>query len=192
MNDNWLSMYQNNNQFQNMNNIPYNQMNNNPMYMNMNFAPNNSPEQIQMMANFFARNRQDLMNQNMNNNFNMNMNNNNNNNNNQNMNNIFNRKMSYNNNNQNIRMNVNFKTMDGIKIMMNFDINNTVNEILTKFLKRCNLEEYIDRTEGLFTFIFSGQQLHFADNTRLGDICSPNAATTMIILVLDTNHLIGA
>ena len=174
MNDNWLSMYQtnNNNQFQNMNNIPYNQMNNNPMYMNMNVAPNNDQQQIQMMANFFLRNRPDLMNLNMNNNFNMNMNNNN--------------------NNQNIRMNVHFKTMEGTKIMMNFDINSTINEMLTKFLKRCNLEEYIGRTEGLFTFIFSGQQLNFKDNTRLRDICSPNAVSTMIILVLDTNHLIGA
>ena len=172
MNDNWLSMYQNNNQFQNMNNIPYNQMNNNPMYMNMNFAPNNDQQQIQMMANFFLRNRPDLMNQNMNNNFNMNMNNNN--------------------NDPGFRMNIKFKTMDGIEIMMNFDINNTIKEILTKFLKRCNLEEYIDKTEGLFTFIFSGQPLHFADNRRLRDICSPYAASTITILVLDTNHLIGA
>ena len=191
MNDNWLSMYQtnNNNQFQNMNNIPYNQMNNNPMYMNMNVAPNNDQQQIQMMANFFLRNRPDLMNQNMNNNFNMNMNNNNNN---LNMNNNFNMNMNNNNNNQNIRMNVHFKTMESTKIMMNFDINSTINEMLTKFLKRCNLEEYIGRTEGLFTFIFSGQQLNFKDNTRLRDICSPNAVSTMIILVLDTNHLIGA
>ena len=129
------------------------------------------------------------MNQNMNNNFNMNMNNINNN---QNMNNNFNMNMNNNNNDPGFRMNIKFKTMDGIEIMMNFDINNTIKEILTKFLKRCNLEEYIDKTEGLFTFIFSGQPLHFADNRRLRDICSPYAASTITILVLDTNHLIGA
>ena len=180
MNVDWRNMYQNCDQVQQMNNDLYN---NQMMNNNMNFVPMNNEGQVQMMANFFAKYHQQMMgknNQNMNNNFNMNVNNNNNN--------LINNQG----NNNKIRINIRFRTMDGINVLMNFDINNTVNDILTKFLKRCNLEEYIGKTEGVFTFLFSGQKLEFEDSRKIKDVIFANISSVINILVIDINHLIGA
>ena len=182
MNANWRNMYQNCDLIQQINNNIYN---NQMMNNNMNFDPMNNEGQIRMMANFFAKHRQQMMennNQNMNNNFNMNMN----------VNNNINNQNNNQDNNKKIRINIRFRTMDGVQVMMNFDVDNTVNDILTKFLKKCNLEEYIGKTEGVFTFLFSGQKLDFEDKRKIKDVTFANNTNIINILVIDTNRLIGA
>ena len=187
--NNWANMYQDINQVQQINRNLLNQMNfnnqqMNPMMfnnMNMNFNP---MDQIKMMSNLYQNNYQQMMgnrmqnmnNNNMNYNMNMNMNMNNNMNDNQ---------------NQNYRINLCFSTMEGSRILMAFDPNETIKGVLTKFLKRCNLEEYIGKTEGLFNFLFSGQNLDFNDDRKLKDVVIASLELTNI-LVIDTNHLIGA
>ena len=180
MNVDWRNMYQNCDQVQQMNN---NLFNNQMMNNNMNFVPMNNEGQIQMMANFFAKHHQQMMenkNQNMNNNFNMNVNND------------INNQKNNQDNNKKMRINVRFRTMDSVQVMMNFDFDNTINDILTKFLMRCNLEEYIGKTEGVFTFLFSGQKLDFEDQRKIKEVTFANVSNVINILVIDTNRLIGA
>ena len=183
--NNWTNMYQDIYQIQQINRNLLNQMNFNNQQMNPmmfnNMNMNNNPmDQIRMMANLYQNNYQQMMfnkMQNMNNNnmnYNMNMNNNMN-----------------DNQNQDYKLNFCFSTMDGSRIIMAFDANETIKGALTKFLKRCNLEEYIGKTEGIFNFLFSGQNLDFNDNRKLKDVVETSLNLTNI-LVIDTNHLIGA
>ena len=183
--NNWTNMYQDIYQIQQINRNLLNQMNFNNQQMNPmmfnNMNMNNNPmDQIRMMSNLYQNNFQQMMGnrmQNMNNNnmnYNMNMNNN-----------------MKGNQNQDYRINLCFSTMEGSRIIMALDPNETIKGVLTKFLKRCNLEEYIGKTEGIFNFLFSGQNLDFNDNRKLKDVVIASLDLTNI-LVIDTNHLIGA
>ena len=183
--NNWTNMYQDIYKVQQINRNLLNQMNfnnqqMNPMMLNNMNMNNNPMDQIRMMSNLCQNNYQQMMfnkMQNMNNNnmnYNMNMNNNMN-----------------DNQNQDYKLNFCFSTMEGSRITMAFDANETIKGALTKFLKRCNLEEYIGKTEGIFNFLFSGQNLDFNDNRKLKDVVETSLNLTNI-LVIDTNHLIGA
>ena len=183
--DNWTNVYQDINLAQQINNMLLSQMYNNMgkmnpnMYnnMNMNYMQMNNPmDQIQMMSNIYNNNYQQMM---QNGQFNIN----NNKFNNMNMNNM--------NQNQDIKVNLCFSTMRGARIMMIFDHNETIDSVLTKFLKRCNLDYLIGKIQGKLTFLFSGQSLNFGDFRKLKDIILTPLNLTNI-LVIDTNNLIGA
>ena len=184
--DNWTNIYQSINQAQQMNNFLLNQMSNNyglmnPMMINNNncMHMNNPMDQIQLTSNMIQNNNQLMIGGNPN--LNNNMMNNNIMNNNMNMGNI--------NQDQNIKYNICFSTIKGARIMMPFDQNETVDGMLTKFLKRCNLDYLINKIDKKLTFLLQGKSLKFGDYTKLKNIVL--FAVTNIV-VIDVNDLIGA
>ena len=174
---NWQNVYQNVNQAQAMNNMLLMQMLNNMNQMNqpmqnMNFMQANNPmAQIQMASNFIQNNSPNIMggNRNFNNNMNMNM-------------------MNQNND---IKINLCFSTMQGARIMMAINANETVNSTLTKFLKRCNLDYLVGKLKKELTFVYAGKSLEYNDLSPLKNVIF-SSNTVANILVIDTNNLIGA
>ena len=168
----WASVYQNINEAQNMNNFLLFQMYNNNMNQlplnNMNPNQMNNPlSQIQMTSNMIQNNSPQVMGgafQNMNMNQNL--------------------KKDY-------RVNLCFSTIQGARIMMSFDPNETVDGVLVKFLKRCNLDHLIHNINKELTFLVSGQSLKFGNFKKIKDIVLMPLNVTNV-LVIDTNNLIGA
>ena len=159
-------------QMQNMNFIPVNDFN--PMFNPMNYMVNNPMDQIQLMSNLFNQNNPQL---NMGGNPNFNMNN---------VNQNFNM-----NNNREQKLNIVFSTLKGARINMRFNADETVDSILTKFLKRVNLENLINNLNGKLNFILSAETLKFGDHRKLRDfVVLPIGFIT--ILVHDSQNLIGA
>ena len=161
-------------QMQNMNFIPVNNIN--PMFNQMNFnnQSNNPMDQIQLMSNMFNQNNLQL---NMGGSQNFNMNNANQN---------FNMNKS-----QEQKINICFSTLKGARINMRFKGTETVDSILTKFLKRVNLENMINNLGGKLNFILSAETLKFGDQRKLKDLVyMPGNFTT--VLVHDSQNLIGA
>ena len=190
----WSNVYQTIDQTQQMQNMPFNPINNlpqvNPMMMmnNMNMNQFNATDQIQLMSNFFNQNFPQ-MNMGGNNNFN-NMNNNFNMNNN-NFNNMNNNNFNMNNNNSPSKFNLCFSTLRGARINMTFNSDETIDGVLTKFLRRVNLDQYIGNTQGKLNFILSAETLRFGDKRKIKDVIfMPSNFTT--VLVHDTQNLIGA
>ena len=185
MNNQWGNVYQSIQQAQQMQNINFIPVNNfNPRFNQMNFNNNfNNPmDQIQLMSQFFNQNNPQLNmggnpNFNMNANLNFNMNNPN-----QNMN---------MNNSQQQTLNICFSTLKGARINMRFNADETVDSVLTKFLKRVNLEDLINNVNGKLNFILSAENLHFGDQRKIKDLMLlPSNFTT--VLVHDSQNLIGA
>ena len=134
----WANVYQNINDAQKLNNFLLTQMYNNNMYQmpfnNMNNMQMNNPlAQIQMTSNMIQNNSRQVMGGGFQN---MNMNQN---------------------QNKNFRVNLCFSTIQGARIMMSFDQNETVDGALVKFLKRCNLDRLIHNitNELIFKFIWA-------------------------------------
>ena len=95
-----------------------------------------------------------------------------------------------NNNNQNMRINLCFSTIQGSRIMMKINPNDTVEEVLRKYLLRVNLPELINNCQGKLTFILSAQSLKFGDKRKIKDVAMVGNLNQ--ILVNDTGNLIGA
>jgi hypothetical protein len=216
MNDNWANAYQNLDQFNQMqqmlmndsmnnpmnnpmnlmcnlmnqsnccnlmnNNMMFNQMNNPQMFNQMNnpqmFNPMNDPQMLNLM---------NLMNNNQMNNNNpfMQMYN-------QMGNQFMNMNMQNNNNNiKNEKINLCFSTMQGSRIMMKFDPDETVEGALKKYLLRVGLPDLIGKIDKKIIFLLSAQSLKFGDKRKLKDlICEMGNANQ--ILVNDIHNLIGA
>ena len=178
---NWSNIYQSINQAQQMQQMPFIPINNlpqmNPMMNNMNmnqFAPT---EQIQFMAQFYQNQNQNIPQMNMGGNQNLYNNNNFNN--------------MNNNNNSGDKINLCFSTLRGARINMRFNPDETIDSVLTKFLKRVNLEKYIGNIQGKFNFILSAETLKFGDKRKLKNVVLlPSGFTT--VLVHDSQNLIGA
>ena len=168
----WTNVYQTVNQTQNMNNFLLWQMQNinqanqinqmNPMFRgNM----NNPLFNIQMTSNMIQNNSPQVMGggfQNM-----------------------------YQSQNKNYKINLCFSTIQGARIMMAFDPNETIDGALTKFLMRCNLDDLIGKIDKKLTFLLSGQSLKFGNYKKLKDIVLMPLNVTNVV-VIDSNNLIGA
>ena len=173
----WAGVYQNINAAQQINNFLLSQLYNNKMnqmnqipFNNMNNRQMNNPlAQIQMTSNMIQNNSPQVQGggfQNMNMNINQNQ-------------------------NQNYKVNLCFSTIQGARIMMAFDSNETVDGALTKFLKRCNLDYLIHNIDKELTFLLSGQSLKFGNFKKLKDIVLLPLNVSNVV-VIDTNNLIGA
>ena len=193
MMNSWGNIYQTVQQAQQMqNNANFIPMNNMPIMFNqMNSNVNNPMDQILFMSMLFNQNMPQ-MNMGGNQNFNMGWNQNFNMGGNQNFN------MGGNQNfnmggNKNIEdtINICFSTLKGARINMRFKDTETVDSILTKFLKRVNLENMINNLGGKLNFILSAETLKFGDQRKLKDLVyMPGNFTT--VLVHDSQNLIGA
>ena len=93
-------------------------------------------------------------------------------------------------NNQNRKINLCFATIQGSRIMMKINPDDTVDEVLKKYLLRVNLDHLINKVDGKITFIFSAQSLKFGDQRKIKDVAMVGNMNQ--ILVNDTGNLIGA
>ena len=95
------------------------------------------------------------------------------------------------NGNRRFKVNLCFTTLKGAKIMMPFDCEETIDGVLTKFLKRVDLTELIGNLKNKLKFIMSAEALNFGDFRKLKDIIIAGN-TTLNVYVHDTQNLIGA
>ena len=94
-------------------------------------------------------------------------------------------------NNQNYKINLSFNTLQGAKINMFFDCNETIDGVLTKFLKRVNLIDLIGNLKNKIKFLLNAENIDFGDKRKLKDILLPSCSLVNIV-VQDTQNLIGA
>ena len=92
--------------------------------------------------------------------------------------------------NQNMKINLCFATIQGSRIMMKINPEDTVEKVLEKYLLRVNLPELINNCQGKLTFILSAQSLKFGDKRKIKDVAMVGNMNQ--ILVNDTGNLIGA
>jgi len=193
MMNSWGNIYQTVQQAQQMqNNANFMPVNNMPIIFNqMNSNVNNPMDQILFMSMLFNQNMPQ-MNMGGNQNFNMGWNQNFNMGGNQNFNMGGNQNFNMGrNNNIEDTINICFSTLKGARINMRFKGTETVDSILTKFLKRVNLENMINNLGGKLNFILSAETLKFGDQRKLKDLVyMPGNFTT--VLVHDSQNLIGA
>ena len=144
----------------------------NPMAImdNLNMNPNSPIDQIQMMAVGGGQNNNQMM---ENENFK-----------------ALNQMRSLN-QNQNYKINLCFSTLKGTKINMFFDCNETIEGVITKFLKRVNLTDLIGNLKNKLKFLMSAESINYGDKRKLKDAIFPGC-TMVNIVVHDTQNLIGA
>ena len=95
------------------------------------------------------------------------------------------------NRNQNYKINLCFNTLKGAKINMFFDCNETIEGVITKFLKRVDLTYLIGNLQNKLKFLMSAESINYGDKRRLKDAVLPGC-TLVNIVVHDTQNLIGA
>ena len=93
-------------------------------------------------------------------------------------------------NNQNKYINLCFATIQGSRIMMKIKPEDTVEQVLEKYLLRVNHPELINKVDGKITFILSAQSLKFGDKRKIKEVAMIGNMNQ--ILVNDTGNLIGA
>ena len=95
------------------------------------------------------------------------------------------------NGNRRFKVNLCFTTLKGAKIMMPFDCEETIDGVLTKFLKRVDLTDLIGNLQNKLKFIMSAESIKFGDFRKLKDVIVAGN-TTLNVFVHDTQNLIGA
>ena len=95
------------------------------------------------------------------------------------------------NKNKNYKINLCFSTLKGTKINMFFDCNETIEGVITKFLKRVNLTDLIGNLQNKLKFLMSAENIDFGDTRKLKDVVMPGCPLVNIV-VQDTQNLIGA
>ena len=95
------------------------------------------------------------------------------------------------NQNQNYKINLCFSTLKGTKINMFFDCNETIEGVITKFLKRVNLTNLIGNLQNKLKFLMSAESINYGDKRRLKDALF-RGCTNANVVVHDTQNLIGA
>ena len=95
------------------------------------------------------------------------------------------------NGNRRFKVNLCFTTLKGAKIMMPFDSEETIDGVLTKFLKRVDLTDLIGNLKNKLKFIMSAESINFGDFRMLKDVIV-TGNTTLNVFVHDTQNLIGA
>ena len=68
------------------------------------------------------------------------------------------------------KINICFSTVQGTIIVMKFNLDDTVEQILEKYLLRVNLPELINNIQGKLAFIYSAQSLKFGDKRKINEI----------------------
>ena len=97
----------------------------------------------------------------------------------------------FNNMNQNNKYNLVFSTLKGARINMTFNADETIDGVLTKFLKRVNLDYLIKKIEGKLSFIMSAESLKFGDTRKLRELMIL-PSNFLTVFVQDMQDLIGA
>ena len=88
------------------------------------------------------------------------------------------------------KMNIIFKTTQGIKTTMILDNNISIGLAIKKFLMRIGKEELINDSDNKLAFLFNAQRYKASDNIKLKDLFQNESHAT--ILVNDVSNIIGA
>ena len=90
------------------------------------------------------------------------------------------------------KINVIFKTTQGVTHTLVYNFGTTVDDVLRKYLKRVNREDLIndEKNKGKICFLFNAAQLKFGDNTPIEQFFK--GISNPKVVVNDVNNLIGA
>ena len=90
------------------------------------------------------------------------------------------------------KINVIFKTTQGVTHTLVYSYGTTIDAVLKKYLKRVNREDLIndEKNKGKICFLFNAAQLKFGDNTPIEQFFK--GISNPKVVVNDVNNLIGA
>ena len=90
------------------------------------------------------------------------------------------------------KINVIFKTTQGVTHTLVYNFGTTVDQVLRKYLKRVNREDLIndEQNKGKICFLFNAAQLKFGDKTPIEQFFK--GISNPKVVVNDVNNLIGA
>ena len=89
------------------------------------------------------------------------------------------------------KINLIFTTLRGVKINMFFDCDETIENVITKFLKRVDLERLIGNLNNELKFILAAEHIDYGDKRKLKDVIM-GGSTTSNVVVHDTKNIVGA
>ena len=89
------------------------------------------------------------------------------------------------------KINLIFTTLRGVKINMFFDCDETIENVITKFLKRVDLERLIGNLHNELKFILAAEHIDYGDKRKLKDVII-GGGTTSNVVVHDTKNIVGA
>ena len=76
--------------------------------------------------------------------------------------------------------NINFKTTLGNKTTLEIDKNNTIDELLKKYLDKINKSDINNNTEESLYFTYNAEKLEFGDQRKIEDVFSNNNPTILV------------
>ena len=90
------------------------------------------------------------------------------------------------------KINVIFKTTQGVTHTLVYNYGTTVDDVLKKYLKRVNREDLMndEQNKGKICFLFNAAQLKFGDKTTIENFFK--GISNPKVVVNDVNNLIGA
>ncbi len=86
------------------------------------------------------------------------------------------------NQNQNYKINICFTMLNGVKINMIFDCNETMEDVITKFLKRLDLNYLIGNLQNKLKFILLAERFNYGDKRKLKDVLGPGCKFSNVIV----------
>ena len=89
------------------------------------------------------------------------------------------------------KINLIFTTLRGVKLNMFFDCDETIENVITKFLKRVDLERLIGNLNNELKFILAAEHIDYGDKRKLKDVIM-GGSTTSNVVVHDTKNIVGA
>ena len=89
------------------------------------------------------------------------------------------------------KINLIFTTLRGVKINMFFDCDETIENVITKFLKRVDLERLVGNLNNELKFILAAEHIDQGDKRKLKDVIM-GGSTTSNVVVHDTKNIVGA
>ena len=76
---------------------------------------------------------------------------------------------------------INFKTTLGNKTTLEIDKNNTITELLKKYLEQINKTDIINNTEDSLYFTYNAEKLEFGDKRKIEDVFASNNNPTVLV-----------
>jgi len=76
---------------------------------------------------------------------------------------------------------INFKTTLGNKTILEMDKNNSIDELLKKYLDRINKSDIINNTEESLYFTYNAEKLEFGDQRKIEEVFATNNNPTVLV-----------
>ena len=76
---------------------------------------------------------------------------------------------------------INFKTTLGNKTILEMDKNNSIDELLKKYLDKINKSDIINSTEESLYFTYNAEKLEFGDQRKIEEVFATNNNPTVLV-----------